>query len=225
MIKLDGNGELQWDRTFGAAAIDWASAITELTDGGIGVVGHTESKGAGGADMWVLKLDRDGALLWDRTFGGNERDYAATVGATQDGGLVVAGPTESYGAGLVDIRVLKLDAQGDVMWDHIFGGADSDWARAVVETQDGGHAVAGYTMSKGEGLFDFWILKLDKQGELQWDRTFGGEGNEWARALVEMPDGGLAMAGDTWSNGEDQSDIWVVKIAPDAPELDRDRSN
>ena len=216
VIKVDANGELVWERQFGGPATDWASAIAETNDGGLVVVGHTESKGAGDADMWIIKLSADGELLWDRTVGGSARDYASAVTATGDGGLVVAGPIESDGAEGVDIQVLKLDVSGELIWDRRFGGASADWVRAVVETRDGGYAVAGYTMSKGAGLNDVWLLKLDAGGGLLWDRTYGGTANDWARALVEMPDGSLAMAGDTWSKGAGQGDVWVLKVAPEA---------
>lgn len=215
VIKLDGNGELLWERQFGGPATDWASAIAETNDRGLVVVGHTESRGAGDADMWIIKLTADGELLWDRTVGGSARDYASAVTATDDGGLVVAGPIESNGAEGVDIQVLKLDASGGIVWNRTFGGSGDDWVRAVVETRDGGHAVAGYTTSKGAGLNDVWLLKLDAGGKLLWDRTYGGAANEWARALVEMPDGGLALAGDIWSKGAGQADVWVLRVAPE----------
>ena len=119
------------------------------------------------------------------------------------------------GAGGFDIRVFKLDTSGEVVWDQTFGGANDDWVRAIVETQDGGHALAGYTMSKGAGLSDVWLLKLAANGEFLWERTYGEAGNEWARALVELPDGGLALAGDTYSTGAGASDVLVLKIAGD----------
>ena len=215
VFKLTADGELLWERKLGGPKTDWANAITETRDGGLVVVGHTESKGAGDADWWVVKLSADGEPQWERTFGGVARDYASAVTATTDGGIVVAGLTESAGAGGVDSRVIKLDTAGNTVWDRIFGGARDDWVRAVIETRDGGHAVAGYTMSTGAGLFDVWALKLDADGNLLWERTFGGTANDWARALIEMPDGGLAMAGDTWSKGAGQSDVWVIKVAPE----------
>lgn len=214
VIKLDADGAQIWDRKFGGNATDWASAIAEMNDGSLAVVGHTESHGAGDADMWVLKLSANGELLWDRTFGGIARDYASAVFASGDGGLLVAGQTESRGAGGVDIRLVKLDTEGEPVWDRTFGGAQDDWVRAIIETRDGGHAAAGYTMSQGAGLYDVWVLKFDHNGQLVWESTFGGSGNEWARALVETPDGGLATAGDTWSKGQGKSDVWLLKITP-----------
>lgn len=215
VFKLDTDGELLWEHRLGGPKTDWANAITETTDESLVVVGHTESRGAGGADWWVIKLSADGEPQWERTFGGKARDYASAVTAATDGGIVLAGLTESVGAGGVDSRIIKLDPAGNILWDRIVGGAGDDWARAVIETSDGGHAVAGYTISTGAGLYDVWALRLDAQGTLLWERTFGGTANEWARALVETQDGGLAIAGDTWSKGAGQSDVWVIKVAGD----------
>lgn len=212
VIKLIGNGELLWDRRYGGAETDWANAITETYDGNLVVAGHTESRGAGAADFWVLKIRERGELLWERSYGGADIDYASAVTKTRDGGVVVAGLTKSAGAGGFDARVLKLDAAGEIIWDHTYGGEQDDWVRAVVETRDGGLALAGYTISQGAGLYDAWLLKLDKDGALVAERTFGGAGNEWARALVEMADGSLAIAGDTWSRGAGESDVLVIRI-------------
>ncbi len=213
VIRLDADGSTIWERSFGGEGLDWANAIAELQDGSLAVAGHTESKGAGGADMWLLNLDATGVLLWERTFGGPGRDFATAVGATRDGGVVVAGPVEP-GETKVDIQLVKLDANGEVVWDRTFGGPNDDWVRAVKETQDGGHAAAGYRMSDDGGLYDAWILKLDRNGALVWDQTFGDDGNEWTRALVELPDGTLALGGDNWSKGAGKSDVWVLKLAP-----------
>ncbi|MBM4197753.1 MAG: hypothetical protein FJ197_11805 [Gammaproteobacteria bacterium] len=216
VLMLDARGELLWERRFGGAAEEWASAITETRDGLLAVAGHTESKGAGSADAWVLVLDAAGSLLWERTFGGSERDYASAIAATADGGVVVAGPTSSQGAGLVDAWLLRLDRQGDLRWDRTFGGKADDWPRAVLERADGGYALSGYTMSQGAGQYDMWLLAVDATGRLTREEVFGGPANEWARSLVAMPDGGLAIAGDTWSQGEGLSDVWVLRIAPPA---------
>ncbi len=212
VIKLDANGTTLWQRRYGGTATDWTNAIAETGDGNLVVVGHTESKGAGNADFWVLKLDADGDVLWDRTFGGTGVDYATAVTASRDGGAVVAGLTQTAGAAGFNSRVMKLDAAGDVIWDRSFGREKDNWLRAVLETRDGGHALAGYTNAQGAGLYDVWFLQLDQAGVLLRERTFGDADNEWARALVEMPDGGLAMAGDTRSTGAGESDVLVLKF-------------
>lgn len=212
VIRLDADGGLLWERRYGGAATDWTNGIAETADGNLVVVGHTESKGAGNADYWVLKLDPRGEVVWDHTFGGPGVDYATAVTATADGGAVVTGQTQAVGAPAFDSRVLKLDAAGNVVWDRVFGGAQDDWLRWAVETRDGGLAFAGYTTSQGAGLYDVWMLKLDHDGGLLWDRTFGGPENDWARAVVEMPDGGLAFAGDTRSSGAGELDVLVLRV-------------
>ena len=96
----------------------------------------------------------------------------------------------------------------------VFGGGKDDWPRAICQVRDGSFAVSGYTDSKGAGQYDMWLLRLESDGKLRWDETFGGPANEWARSLVEMPDGGFAMAGDTWSQGAGMADVWVIRVAP-----------
>ena len=213
VIKLDTNGELLWQRRYGGDATDWSNAITETLDQGLVIVGHTESSGAGGADFWVLKVDAEGEPIWDRTFGTAKSDYASTVTATRDGGVIVGGMTQADSG--FDIRVIKLDAAGRVEWDRNFGGAGNDWVRAIVETRDGDFALGGYTDSQGAGLNDVWLLKLTADGSPLSERTFGEAGNEWARALVELPDGALALAGDTYSRGAGAADVLVLKIVDD----------
>lgn len=215
VIKLDADGELQWQRRYGGTDTDWPNAIAETRDGGLVIVGHTESAGAGGADFWVLKLSAVGERLWETTFGGAGLDYASTVTATRDGAIIVGGLTRSRATGF-DSRVLKLAADGRVIWDATLGGDRDDWIRAIVETRDGDLALAGYTMSAGAGLYDVWLLRLDADGRSLSERTFGAAGNEWARALVELPDGSLAMAGDTRSEGAGESDVLIIRVGKPA---------
>ena len=134
-----------WDKTFGGSSDDSANAIVQTTDGGYAVAGYTNSKGAGGYDMWVIKLDASGNKTWDKTFGGSSYDSANSIVQTTDGGYVVAGYTKSKGAGGSDMWVVKLDASGNKTWDKTFGGSSYDSANSIVQTADGGYAVAGYT--------------------------------------------------------------------------------
>ena len=216
VIKLDPDGTLAWQQRFGGRATDWSNAITTTQDQGLVVVGHTESSGNGGADFWVLKLDVNGELLWEKTFGGSKTDYATAVTTTRDDNILVAGLTLSSGAGKFDSRIIKLTDSGTVIWDKTFGGADNDWARAILETRGGQYVVAGYTDSQGAGQNDVWLIRLSPEGAILDERTYGDTANEWARALVELPDGSLAMAGDTYSMGAGAADVLVLKIT--APE-------
>jgi hypothetical protein len=212
VIKLDSRGNKLWDKTFGGGKYDGAYSLIQTTDGGYAVAGFTVSYGAGGADFWLIKLDRQGNKLWDKTFGGNDRDMAYSLIQTTDGGYAVAGYTRSYGAGGADFWLIKLDRQGNKLWDKTFGGSAVDEAYSLIQTTDGGYAVAGITYSYGAGGADFWLIKLDRQGNKLWDKTFGGSKYEWAYSLIQTTDGGYAVAGITYSFGASDDDFWVIKL-------------
>jgi len=214
VINLDNKGNMIWDRTYGGSDFDRARSLIQTTDGGYAVAGETYSKGAGGVDFWVIKLDYQGNMVWDKTFGGRSHDGAGSLSLIQttDGGYAVAGDTFSKGAGNVDFWVIKLDHQGNMVWDKTFGGRSYDWARSLIQTTDGGYAVAGETYSKGAGNADFWVIKLDSKGSMIWDKTYGGNGYDAALSLIQTTDGGYAVAGDTSSKGAGDRDLWVIKL-------------
>ena len=106
-------------------------------------------------------------MIWDRTYGGSGDDMAWSLIQTTDSGYAVAGFTFSKGAGVADFWLIKLDHQGNMIWDKTYGGSDADEARSLIQTTDSGYAVAGYTLSKGAGGYDFWLIKLDAQGNLK----------------------------------------------------------
>ena len=212
IIKLDSVGNKEWDKTYGGSDDDYIKSLNQTTDGGYAVAGETLSFGAGGKDVWFIKLDSDGNKIWDKTFGGSKYDYAESLIQTMDGGYVVAGGTESYSVGKSDFWVIKLDNQGNREWDKTFGGSDWDMAYSLIQTADGGYAVAGGTFSYGEGEEDFWIVKLDNGGNKVWDKTFGGNDWDMATALIKTDDGGYAVAGITKSYGAGGKDFWVIKL-------------
>jgi len=155
------------------------------------------------------------ALTWDRTYGGSGEDAAFSLIQTADGGYAVSGGTDSQGAGGTDAWVIKLDKQGNQVWDKTYGGSGDDFALKsipLIQTTDGGYAVAGWTKSKGSGEVDFWVIKLDKQGNQIWDRNYGGSGDDVASSLIQTIDGGYAVAGFTSSQGAGNTDAWVIKL-------------
>jgi len=158
---------LTWDSTYGGRVEEAALSLIQTTDGGYAVAGYTLSKGAGKLDFWVIKLDSQGNMVWDTTYGGSGGDAAYSLIQTTDGGYAVAGATSSKGAGADDFWVIKLDHQGNMIWDRTYGGSGEDWAWSLIQTTDGGYVVAGYTYSKGAGAADFWVIKLDAQGNLK----------------------------------------------------------
>jgi predicted secreted protein len=152
---------------FGGAEDDWANAVIQTQDGGYLIVGKTESFGAGGYDVYVFKLDKNGNKQWEKTFGGEGWDWANAVIQTQDGGYLIVGGTESFGAGGYDVYVFKLDKNGNKQWEKTFGGEGWDWANAVIQTQDGGYLIVGRTYSFGAGGSDAYIIFLDKSGNVK----------------------------------------------------------
>jgi len=212
IIRLDREGNKVWDRTYGGSHSDRANSLIQTTDGGYVVAGGTYSKGAGEVDAWIIRLDREGNKVWDRTYGGSHSDRANSLIQTADDSYAVAGFTSSKGAGGYDAWIIKLDSQGNQMWNRTYGGSRADMASSLIQTTDGGYAVAGYTSSKGAGGFDAWILKLDNQGNLLWDRTYGGSQDDGANSIIQTTDGGYAVAGVTWSKGAGGLDAWIFKI-------------
>jgi hypothetical protein len=206
LIKLDKNGHKIWDKTFGGKNWDNADSIIQTKDGNLMVAGATSSKGAGRHDAWIIKLDKNGHKIWDKTFGGNDWDEADSIIQTKNGNFMVAGTTSSKGAGRYDAWIIKLDKNGNKIWDKTFGGSNRDKANSIIQTKDGGYIVAGYTYSKGNGKDDAWIIKLNKNGHKIWDKTFGSKNWDEADSIIQTKDGAFAIAGKT--NGY----AWIIKL-------------
>jgi len=214
VLKLDSAGTLQWQKVFGGSSDDFAYSIQQTSDDGYIVAGYTNSFGAGDySDVYVLKLDSAGTLQWQKTFGGYHNDYAYSIQQTSDGGYIVAGYTESFGAGLDDAYVLKLDSAGTLQWQKAFGGSIFDHAYSIQQTTDGGYVVAGETDSFGAGVYDTYVLKLDSAGNLEWQKTFGGSGHDYAYSIQQTTDGGYVVAGWTYSfASSDDNDVYILKL-------------
>jgi hypothetical protein len=163
-VKLSSGGTLQWSRTIGGTGGDYGFSIKQTSDGGYILGGTTLSSGAGNYDLQILKLDQIGSLQWNRTEGGLDFDYCYSIIQTNDGGYAAAGSTASFGAGGYDVYMVKLDSGGLLQWNRTIGGAANDAAYSVIQTSDGGYALAGYTYSFGEGDADIYIIKLDSLG-------------------------------------------------------------
>ena len=164
LIKTDANGNKVWDKTFGGSSYDEANAVQQTSDGGYILAGETYSFGTGSYDAWLIKTDANGNKVWDKTFGGISSDGAYSVQQTSDGGYILAGSTDSFGAGSSDAWLIKTDADGNKVWDKTFGGISGDVASAVQQTKDGGYILAGYTGSFGAGVYDAWLIKTDAEG-------------------------------------------------------------
>jgi uncharacterized delta-60 repeat protein len=214
LIRIDASGNKVWDHTFGGGSNDSARAVQQTSDGGYILAGSTDSYGAGMSDAWLIKTDADGNKVWDNTFGGTLNDEAYAVQQTSDGGYILAGTTESYGAGVIDAWLIKTDADGNKDWDYTFGGSNNDYAKGVRQTSDGGYIIAGSTYSYGAGMSDAWLIRTDTDGSKIWDYTFGGEYTDDACAVQQTSDGGYILAGSI-GDASGYSDIWLIKADAD----------
>ena len=150
----------QWDRTLGGAYDDWGESVQQTSDGGYIISGCTKSYGAGGEDVWLIKTDKKGKEEWNKTFGGAYDDWGGSVQQTSDGGYIISGSTESYGAGGEDAWLIKTDKNGNSEWAKAFGRAHDDFCISVQQTSDGGYTIIGGTESYGAGGSDVWLIKL-----------------------------------------------------------------
>ena len=238
-------GQKIWDRRFGGTSNDYCQVVLETSDGGYIAAGYSMSSVSGNRteptwgvnDYWLVKVNTNGAKQWDKRFGGNGSDYAYSIRQTADGGYIVGGQsttgingdkTESHW-GQGDYWIVKVASNGAKQWDKRFGGTDSDELRSVLQTPDGGYFLAGHSLSglngdkseSSRGSNDFWVVKTTTNGVKQWDKRYGGSGNEALRSACLTSDGGYLLAGYSDSGiGGDKSeasrgsnDFWIVKIS------------
>jgi len=213
-LSLSAQQDTLWTRTFGGPRADGAESIIETHDGGYAVTGFTYSAGAGRSDVYLLKTDVDGNEEWTRTYGGPGWDLGFSVYQTgADSGYVVAGYTTSFGAGSMDLYLIKTDRDGNEVWSRTFGGELIDVGRSIVETSDGCYLVCGYTESFGDGEDDFYLLKVDAQGDEMWHRTYGGTGSDMGNSIIRTGDGNYLLCGSTGSTaGYDLRNVYIIKV-------------
>ncbi len=222
VFELDPDGNIIWQESYGTGGGggEWANCVTIAPGGDIVVVGaydmqfnQTADSWYGG-DAWVIRLAPNGKTVWQKTYGGDGTDEASAVTVTPNGDIVVAGYTDSFGAGDYDAWVLKLDPYGNVIWQKTYGGIYSDYADTVSMAPNDDIVVAGYTYSFGSGGDDTWVFKLDPEGNIVWQSTYGGSSWDWANSMTVDPNGNVIIAGVTWSFGAGNEDAWVLSLPP-----------
>ena len=211
LIKVNATGSVQWNTTYGGAGSDTPFWITQTSDGGYAMLGNTNSSGAGGLDFWLVKTNATGDMQWNKTYGGNLNDAGYQIVKTSDGGYAMIGVTVSFGAGGNDVWLVKADAAGTMQWNRTYGRNLTDSGMAVAQTTDGGYAIAAITNSFGAGGNDAWLIKTDATGTMQWNKTYGGTGTDYALHMLQTVDGGYTISGYTASFGAGASDAWLIK--------------
>jgi len=245
LLKFNEDSELQWNKTYGGMADDRGSDIIQTQDGGYAILGSSYSNDEdvsgnnGQLDYWLAKLDTSGNISWQKSFGYSGLDIGISVIQTNDNGYLISGVldvTASGGEGNTnrnsnrhaggDYWVVKLNSTGDLQWSKYFGGLFTDTPEGIIETDDNAYIIVGGSdsvdtdITNNKGSYDFWVIKIDNTGTLIWEKSFGGQEIDEARAITKSGDGNYIIAGDTRSIDQDISnnnggaDLWLIKISP-----------
>jgi predicted secreted protein len=203
-----------WSKTYGGAKAEGHDNIypdlIQTSDGGFLLTGDTSSYGAGSNDAYLVKVDANGEMQWNRTYGGPLNESASVVCITSDGGYAIMCITNSYGAGGNDFWLVKTDSAGNMQWNKTYGGTGVDNGYFVFQTADGGYALYGETNSFGAGGYDVWLIKTDETGNMQWNKTYGAAGNDLGANLILTADGGYAVVSISTSFGGYKA--WFAKL-------------
>ena len=235
VIKTNTLGDIQWQKCYGGTWYDESYCINQTSDQGYIIAGLSNSKNGdltnnhGGKDFWILKISPQGEIQWQKSMGGSEDEWAESVQQTSDGGYIVAGHTFSDDGdvsgkhGGFDVWVVKTDTQGNIQWQKCYGGSGADRAFSVRQTNDDGYIIAGHTysddadVSGNHGENDYWVIKTDPSGQIQWQKCFGGSNEDFGTTAFQTTDGGYIIGGYSESDDGDVthnhggSDYWIVK--------------
>ena len=237
VVKLSTEGGIEWQKSLGGSGLDLGYSVSQTVDGGYIVTGESDSQDGditdnhGSSDYWVVKLNFEGKVEWEKSLGGGGLDRGNDIHQTREGGYIVFGQVRSTNGdvtgnhGGYDCWAVKLNETGTIEWQKALGGSNEDYGQSIQQTFEGGYVLAGFTSSNNgdvmgnHGETDAWLLKLTEDGEIQWQRTLGGTAPERAVSIKETNDKGYIMSGEAWSNDGDVSgvhgktDFWVVKLS------------
>ncbi|WP_324721785.1 T9SS type B sorting domain-containing protein [Salinimicrobium sp. HB62] len=244
IVETDTDGNILWQQTFGGYSQDMIMKVIEMADGTFLLAGYSYSGASGDKtealrgfrDLWLVKLDQNREIQWQRTYGGNDAEDLNDIVVTSDGGFLLTSTSNSIASGdkttaamgNSDIWILKLDSLGRLEWQKSYGGSGHDHD-AQIEKKNNGNFLIAATSSSGvsatktedsKGLGDYWVFEIDPQGEIIWQRTIGGNNGEYLTDLQETRDGGYFLGGDSSSeisgdktmSSKGFIDLWVVKI-------------
>jgi len=231
VMRLNNNCDIVWKKTFGGSDLEIGTSITTTSDGGYVLTGFTSSNDGdfsgmnkGSYDIFVLKLNLNGDIVWKKTFGGSIDDRGMSITTTSDGGYVLTGEISSndgdfsgMNKGSYDIFVLKLNLSGDIVWNKTFGGSIDDRGRSITTTTDGGYVMSGLTnsndgnfsgVSRGDDdNYDIFVIKLNQNGDTVWKNTIRGSYLESRNPINTTPEGGYLIIGETYTDVGDFSDM------------------
>ena len=235
-IKLDASGNKQWSKYYGGSFTDTPYDVVQTNDNGYLIVGSSDSNDVdisnnlGEYDFWVIKISATGELIWEKSYGGSQIDEARSIAATNDGNYIIVGDTRSndldvsQNFGGADVWVIKISPIGEIIWEKSFGGSSFDISRSIKATQDNGFLISGSSRSangdltKNQGQNDAWVFKINSEGSLLWQKSFGGSNIDYAYDATELHDNSVIIVGESESNDGDItenkgfSDVLIIKI-------------
>lgn len=248
VFKIDAAGVLQWQRLYGGSGDDDVQAIIETADGGYLMLVETTSSASGdvtgtnhsaNSDAWIVKLNATGNISWQKLYGGTSNDVLRAVKQNSDGTYILAGSAftatgdiTGTAHGDADFWVMKLNASGNIIWQSLYGGSEQDDAYSIDQTSDGGYIIVGNSRSPvgsgdvtgpghGNNQYDYWLVKINGSGTLQWQRLYGGNGEEFPYSVHQTADGNYILGGlstssasgdITETNKGGYYDIWILKV-------------
>lgn len=223
-IKLNADGGKEWSRYYGGTFTDTPYDVIQTNDNGYLLVGSSDSndvdikKPKGAYDFWIVKISESGTLLWEKSFGGSQIDEAYDICDSGDGNYLIVGDTRSNDLdvssnnGAADLWLIKISPEGDLIWEQNYGGTSFDAGRSISKTQDGSFIISGSSRSsegdltKNNGQNDAWLLKINAEGHLLWQKTVGGSNIDFAYSAIELADKSIVSVGETSSNDGDFSE-------------------
>lgn len=211
LVKTDAAGNELWMKTFGGTEREESADMLQSRDGGLLLLGYTRSFGVEKEDIYLVKTDKDGNQLWQKSFGGTGNDRGQAIIKNRAGGYVITGSIETL-TGYRDLLIAAIDEKGKLLWQRTYGGKEFDEGTDIIQTYDGGFLVCGSTRSFGQGEFDVYVVKTDANGKKQWARTYGGAGSEGAFALQQTHDGEYVLCGYSSGFGTTSFGIYLLKL-------------
>lgn len=213
LLRINEKGDTLWSKHFGGNGIEEGRSVIETSDGGFIVTGASNSFDGGDYDVFLIKVDKGGKLLWTQTFGGTGNEMGMSVVETEDSSFAITGYTESFGIGRLDVYFVLTDALGNMKWTKTFGGVYDDFGNSIRETAGGGFVIAGYSNSfdNNKGM-EVFLVRTDEHGEELWAKTLGQKNDEFGNSVIQSADGGFVVTGNSIStqiNGK--SEIEKIK--------------
>jgi hypothetical protein len=203
--------QITFKHTYGGALDDEGRSVQQTADGGYIIAGYTCSYGSGREDVYLVKADSEGNEEWSRVYGGANYDEGWSVRQTADGGYVIAGQTESFGAGFTDLYLVRTDPYGETLWTRTYGGTSDDYGYSVELANEGGFVIAGSTKAYGAADHDVWLVRVNADGDTLWTRTYGISRWEKGYSVDRTADGGFIVTGYAFMYGG----AWLLKFNAD----------